>query len=103
MNPPIHLLHEIDEGGEEESAEVLQDRIKYLDSLKISVGGGTIKRVCDVFVLSQSWDTTDERPPAVPVRKIIVVYGTCYLNKRLRLPYVCIEMISTTYVKVNLH
>jgi hypothetical protein len=69
MNPPIHLLlRELEEDGrQEESVEFMEDRIKYLDSLKISVGGGTIRRACDVFVLSQSWDTTDESPPAVPV------------------------------------
>ena len=69
IKPPIHLLlRELEEEGrQEESVEFMEDRIKYLDSLKISVGGGTIRRACDVFVLSQSWDTTDESPPAVPV------------------------------------
>ena len=79
MSPPIHLLHEIDEGGQEESIEFLQDRMKYLDSLKISIGGGTIKRVCDVFVLSQSWDTTDETPPVVPVGNLNYLLDDVYV------------------------
>ena len=89
MNPPIHLLlRELEEDGrQEESVEFMEDRIKYLDSLKISVGGGTIRRACDVFVLSQSWDTTDESPPAVPVSAQI---SQCYSNATENL---CIEVI----------
>ena len=68
MNLPLHLLNDVDGyAQEEESGEYLQDRIRYLEGLKISIGGGNIKRVCDVFVFSQSWDTTDDSPPAVPV------------------------------------
>ena len=93
MNLPLYLLNndEADayrDDDDEFAAVYLRDRMKYLDGLKISIGGGNVKRVCDALVLSQSWDTTDDSPPAVPV---------CFAYANMIIDY-CIWSIIHTYI-----
>ena len=96
MNLPIYLLNdEADAYGDDDefAAVYLRDRMKYLDGLKISIGGGNVKRVCDALVLSQSWDTTDDSPPAVPV---------CFEYANMIIEH-CIWDVMHTYIIVHIY
>eukprot|EP01036_Dinobryon_divergens_P023329 gene23329-31660_t len=91
MNLPLHLLNEEGDAyrdDDEFAAVYLRDRMKYLDGLKISIGGGNVKRVCDALVLSQSWDTTDDSPPAVPSQEEYDRIVEDRLNNRRRHTYI---------------